>query len=74
MKNPGGLLLFWMLFHSCNDWLEMVPPDGLVKDEYWKTKEDVEAVLMGAYQNFAGMDERLFLLGEIRADMVEVRT
>ncbi len=55
---------------SCEGWLELIPPDGLVKDEYWKTKEDLEATLMGAYQTFAGQDELLFILGEARADMV----
>jgi len=43
------LFLIPMLISSCEDWLELVPPDGLVRDEYWKTKEDVEASLMGAY-------------------------
>jgi len=55
---------------SCDQWLELVPPNGLVQDEYWKTKEDVEATLMGAYQLFNQMDEKLFLYGEIRGDMI----
>lgn len=59
-----------IMLTSCNDWLETLPPDGLVFDEYWKTKEDVESTLMGAYQGFAKMDERLFLYGELRADMI----
>lgn len=56
---------------SCKDWLELIPPDGLVMDEYWKSKEDLKATLMGAYQKFAGLDEILFLFGELRADMIE---
>ncbi|MCP4312466.1 MAG: RagB/SusD family nutrient uptake outer membrane protein [Bacteroidetes bacterium] len=55
---------------SCEDWLELVPPDGLVRDEYWQTKEDVEASLMGAYQQFAKLDGTLFLLGELRGDLI----
>ena len=55
---------------SCNDWLELLPPDGLVRDEYWKSKEDLEATLMGAYLRFAELDERLFYYGELRADMI----
>ncbi|MFC2087220.1 RagB/SusD family nutrient uptake outer membrane protein [Bacteroidota bacterium] len=51
--------------------LRLLPPDGLVKDEYWKNKEDVEAVLMGAYQEFANMDDLLFYYGEIRGDMLQ---
>ena len=59
-----------IILTSCNDWLETLPPDGLVFDEYWQTKEEVEATVMGAYQGFAKIDERLFLYGELRADMI----
>lgn len=56
--------------NSCEDWLDLMPPDGLVKDEYWKSKEDVEAVLMASYRSFAAMSYRLFYYGELRADMI----
>jgi len=56
---------------SCSDYLELIPPSGLVREEFWKTKEDVEAVLMGAYQSFASLNETLFTIGEARGDMVK---
>lgn len=56
---------------SCNDWLELLPPGGLIREEFWKTKEDVEAALMGAYDAMARLDGLFFLFGEIRADMVK---
>ena len=59
---------------GCSEWLDTIPPDGLVFDEYWKTKEDVESVLMGAYQQFAKMDEQLFIFGELRADLISEGT
>lgn len=59
-----------LLLQGC-DWLELLPPDGLVVDEYWQAKEDVEATLMGAYQKFAQMDENLFFYGELRGDMLK---
>lgn len=55
---------------SCSDWMELIPPQGLIREEFWKTKEDVQAVIMGAYETFAQMDDKLFKYGEIRADMV----
>ncbi len=64
------IVLPLLISSGCNDWLELAPPDGLVKDEYWKSKEDIEAVLMGAYQQFAQLDERLFLYGELRGDLL----
>lgn len=59
-----------IFFISCEDWLELVPADGLVQDEYWKYKEDVEATLMGAYHAFSLLDQKLFLYGELRGDML----
>lgn len=56
---------------SCNDWMELLPPGGLIREEFWKTKEDVEAVLMASYEAFASMDAKLFVYGEVRADMLE---
>ena len=66
----GLIFLIALLISSCNDWLELVPPDGLVRDEYWKSKEDVQASLMGAYQKFAKLDLTLFLMGELRGDLI----
>ena len=56
---------------GCEDSLTILPRDGLVQDEYWKRKEDIEATLMGAYQKFAQMDEKLFYYGELRGDLVD---
>lgn len=56
---------------SCNDWLELLPPGGLIREEFWQTKEDVDAALMGAYDAMARLDGLFFLFGEIRADMVK---
>jgi starch-binding outer membrane protein, SusD/RagB family len=56
---------------SCNDWLELLPPGGLIREEFWQNKEDVEAVLMASYRTLANMDSRLFIYGEIRGDMIE---
>jgi len=46
----------------------------MVKEEYWKFKEDIEATLMGAYQKFAQMDGNLFYYGELRGDLLEAGT
>lgn len=51
--------------------MALIPPQGLIREEFWKTKEDVQAVLMGAYTSFAQLDNLFFIYGEIRADMVK---
>ncbi len=66
-------IILVLLFHySCsNDWLELQPPGGLIKEKFWQSKEDVDAVLMAAYSAFASMDRSLFLYGELRADLLQ---
>jgi hypothetical protein len=65
------LIAVLSLHFSCSDFLDLLPPGGLVREEFWKSKEDVEAVLMGAYETFASLDGDLFTYGEARGDMVK---
>lgn len=65
-----GLLVILSLSVACDEWLGLIPPQGLIREEFWQTKEDVDAVVMGAYDSFAGMNGALFRYGELRADMV----
>ncbi|GAB3412867.1 RagB/SusD family nutrient uptake outer membrane protein [Niabella aquatica] len=57
---------------SCKKWLDLQPQDGITKAEFWRTKEDVKAALTGIYSslNGGGVEERLFVWGELRGDMV----
>jgi len=66
------IIIAFVLFAqlSCDKWMEIYPPNGLIRDEFWKKKEDVEAVLMSAYSSFASMDKMLFLHGELRGDLL----
>jgi len=41
LKRSLIILVAGMMATACNDWLEIIPPDGLVQDEYWKTKFSV---------------------------------
>jgi len=55
---------------ACDDWMELIPPEGLIREEFWKSKEDVESVVMGAYETFSRQAGRMFLYGELRGDMI----
>src|SRR5690606_14935032 len=70
----GLLTLLGFVVTSCNKWLDLQPQDGITKAEFWKTKEDVRAALMGIYSslNAGPVETRIFLWGELRADMVNV--
>ncbi|HDS08442.1 MAG TPA: RagB/SusD family nutrient uptake outer membrane protein, partial [Bacteroides sp.] len=70
-KNKVLILLAALaLSAGCEKWLDLIPPQGLIRQEFWQTKEDVDAVVMGAYETFASMDDMLFRYGELRADLV----
>lgn len=73
---------------GCKKWLELKPQDGIVQEEFWKTKEQVEASVMGIYASMlegstgsygtAGytpaLTEMLFVWGEGRADNISPAT
>lgn len=67
-----GLLV---VVSACDSWLYLEPEDAIVKQEFWKTKEQVGSAVTGAYASFLGgpgltIGEQMFLWGELRADMV----
>lgn len=60
---------------SCNKWLDLKPQDGIVGSEFWQTKEDVQAAVIGCYSSLLvnqgrPLTDNLFMYGEFRADMV----
>ncbi len=76
-----GLLILGVIHAtSCDEWLYLEPQDGIIVQEYWKSKEDVHASVMGAYASMLGnsqgsgynVPELLFIWGEIRGDMISM--
>ncbi len=57
---------------SCNKWLEVKPQDGIIRDDYWKTKEQLGAAVVGCYSSLLDpqLVTDLFAWGELRADML----
>lgn len=72
MRSYHKIIIIFLLLpvSGCEKWIDLIPPDGLIREEFWNKKEDVESVLMGAYESMAAMDELFFKYGELRADMV----
>ncbi|WP_205943465.1 RagB/SusD family nutrient uptake outer membrane protein [Pedobacter polaris] len=73
------LFTILVLGTSCNKWLDLEPRDGITKQEFWKTKEDVLAAVSGCYASLLASPpnvsdrsllEYMFVFGELRADMV----
>lgn len=64
-----------VLGSSCKKWLDLKPQDGLIREEYWQTKEQLDAAVMGCYASLLGgstvpLAKYLFIWGELRGDMV----
>jgi hypothetical protein len=66
---------------SCKKYLDLQPLDGITRQEFWKTKEQVQASVIGIYSSLLGsasgdraLAEYLFLWGELRADMITATT
>jgi hypothetical protein len=71
------LLLMLAGATSCKKWLSLKPQNGLVREDYWKTKEQVDAAVTGIYASMLGSNgsdlslaEYFFMWGETRTDMV----
>ena len=78
------LLVMLMSTVSCKKWLDLKPQDGIVREEFWQTKEQVDAAVVGIYSSLLmqstrtsssqttiiGPVELFFIWGEARTDMV----
>ncbi len=68
------LALAWIAVtaSSCSDWLDLKPYDGVVEENYWNTKEDVNLAVIGCYSSMLNKNliTNMFYWGELRADMV----
>ena len=73
-KSFFNILLFSLtLFFStsCNKYLSLQPQDGIIRQEFWQTKEQVQSAVIGCYASLLGnLSETLFMWGELRADMI----
>lgn len=57
-------------FAGCKKWLDLKPQDGIVGDEFWRTKEQVDGAVIGMYTSIQASTELFFMWGEARTDMV----
>ncbi len=77
IKRNFLMLLMLLPFFSCKKYLDLQPQDGITGAEFWKTKEQVQAAVIGCYSSLTGsatgatsLAESFFYWGELRADMV----
>jgi hypothetical protein len=71
------IILVWLLaagLSSCSEWLNLLPEDDLVSEEYWNSQEDVEAVIASSYGVLTGQVQNLLLWGELRGGLFSAGT
>ena len=71
IKKPVLCMTLALITLSCNNFLNVQPEDGVVREKYWKTKEEVRAAALGCYSQM--LDTKMmadyFIWGEMRAEM-----
>ncbi|QIL38264.1 RagB/SusD family nutrient uptake outer membrane protein [Pedobacter sp. HDW13] len=74
------VVMMLIMSSSCKKWLDTQPRDGITRQGFWKTKEDIQAAVAGCYaslllappgNNDRALTEYIFMFGEIRADMID---
>lgn len=55
---------------GCDDWLTIEPENDLIKEEYWKSKEDVEAVIASTYGSLRNTYDEMIYWSELRGGNV----
>lgn len=73
MKGNSIKLFIMLLFviitaTSCNNWLDVLPENDQVADEYWQTKEDVAAVIAACYIEYRSTVPQQIIWGELRGN------
>lgn len=72
IKIVVSVLMIMTMLTSCEDWLNLYPENAQVSDQFWKNKEDVEAVVSAGYIKLRSSVDKLFVWGEIRGDGIDI--
>jgi starch-binding outer membrane protein, SusD/RagB family len=59
-------------WYSCSDLLDAKEGDVLTDDEIYKTTYDADVAILGVYSKLMGLSERIVVLNELRADLLDV--
>ncbi len=76
MKNNFKILIAAALFlsgaSSCSNWLEVLPENQMILEQYWKTESDAQGVMSACYRGLIENDVtyRMLIWGEMRSDNV----
>lgn len=67
-----GLVTVLLLgLQGCNSFLNVEIPDQLLKEDYWRTRDQVEAALNGVYVKLGDNIYRFMIWGDVRSDIYD---
>ena len=56
------LAILALQLSACSDWLTLEPEDGVTREEFWQTKEQVNSAVIGCYCSLmSGVTSKMFL-------------
>ena len=69
-----NIIVTFMLVGSITgcDFLDTPPENDLVKEDYWQSEADVEALMMSSYVSLANSTRLLFDWGEMRSNTLAI--
>ena len=76
MKNKFKIFIVATLLltgvSSCTNWLEVLPENQMILEQYWKTESDAQGVMAACYRGLIENDVtyRMLIWGEMRSDNV----
>ena len=70
MMYSSLIILHYSLLVSCSDFLDILPMNDVVLENYWTEKADVTSVMNGCYETLGHSDAltRMMVWGELRSD------
>jgi len=68
------MMILALAVTSCQDSLTVLPENNQSTSQFWKTKEEVEAVLCGGYWKIRDAQENIMLWGEARGNGINFGT
>ena len=76
VRNIACVLCTVLAFTGCNDFLEILPMNEVVLENYWTEKNDVVSVVNSCYETLETEDclVRMGVWGEMRSDNVKIGT
>lgn len=68
-----SLLLSALTLTSCSEWLQLMPDDSTIEEEFWQNGNQVESVVRSCYRYLQedNVMQRIILWGELRSDEVQ---